>query len=113
MIYIQELLEEDYNSYDSKNVDEPNNNNEPPLADPQEAPNGNNGDLKNDPAAGANYPEYPPHGDSNNAEETYKDFEEGFKGDEVNQKSFVPNFKGPSNDRQVSHPFVFKVQSSL
>jgi hypothetical protein len=100
-------LEEDYNSYDSKNVDEPNNNNEAPLADPQEPQNGNNGDLKNEPAGGANYPEYPAHGDSNNAEETYKDFEEGFKGDEINLKSIVPNFKGPSNDRQVSQLTYF------
>jgi hypothetical protein len=47
---------------------------------------------------------YPDNGDSNNAEETYHDFDEnGAKVENTGfRKAVVPDFKGPTNERQVS-----------
>lgn len=124
----KEILEEDYNSYDSKNVEEnknannnePQNNDNPPEPEPPKNPaddnnqnpvdNNNVNDQANDPPNDqANDPGYPENQDSNNAEETYKDFEEGMKGDDGGKrKSLVPDFKGPTNDRQTAVVNAFK-----
>lgn len=118
----KQILEEDYKSYDSNQAADdkkddafvaPQNVNENAqqnvidnqVADVVEA-------NKNDVAANAavvnvnqmKENEYVENFDSNNAEETYHDIEEGgvARGDEGFKKAVVPDFKGPTNERQTA-----------
>ena len=123
----KEILEEDYKSYESKDAD-----NVAPPNDHVDAQNvaaaGNNdndnvapvdnvvnevvrndiNDLNkiNDNKDGY----YPENGDSNNAEETYHDFDEnGVKVENTGfRKAVVPDFKGPTNDRQEAVVAAFQ-----
>ena len=134
----KEILEEDYKSYDSK-ADEDNNNqndvkndhaqnndaaqNKDPENDQAVADiikdiaadtniNNNNVDVpNNDVNVNDNKDvDYPADNqDSNNAEETYRDFEENAKVAEGGfKKAAVPDFKGPTNERQTAVVAAFQ-----
>ena len=112
----KEILEEDYKSYDSNQADDkkddavaPQNANDNDIA-PQNVIDNQVADVINNdiaPVVAVNpsdnkETEYVENFDSNNAEETYHDFEEGAKGGEGFKKAVVPDFKGPTNERQTA-----------
>jgi len=133
----KEILEEDYKSYDSK-ADEDNKNNNNPndvkndnaqnneaahdpendqvvadiIKDVVDTNNNNNIDVPNNDVKlndikDADYPA--DNQDSNNAEETYRDFEENAKVAEGGfKKAVVPDFKGPTNERQTAVVAAFQ-----
>jgi hypothetical protein len=128
----KEILEEDYKSYDSK-ADEDNNNNNNQndvkndnaqindvaqnndadqavadiIKDVADANVNNNVDVPVNDNKDADYPA--DNQDSNNAEETYRDFEENAKVAEGGfKKAAVPDFKGPTNERQTAVVAAFQ-----
>ena len=119
----KEILEEDYKSYESKDVDNAAPPNGPADVqnvvgnDDNAAPVDNvvNEVIKNDINDLNKINDnkdgyYPENGDSNNAEETYHDFDEnGAKVENTGfRKAVVPDFKGPTNDRQEAVVAAFQ-----
>ena len=120
----KEILEEDYKSYDSKDAedkkDNPQNNDNaqnnvdvPKVVDNNNAADVNKNEAPNNVvnvnnAADVKEGYYPDNQDSNNAEETYHDFEENGKVDDGFTKAKVPEFRGPTNDRQTAVVAAFQ-----
>ena len=120
----KEILEEDYKSYDSKAAESkkdnpPNNNNNnnddvqnnvdiPKVVDDTNKNDVPNNDANVNNAVDNKEGSYLDNQDSNNAEEAYHDFDENGKGESGFKKAIVPDFKGPTNDRQTAVVNAFK-----